>query len=138
MIKCRCYLVANHLPECRKTCAALQRYVLDKGRVTLASGAVEVVPKDAPLASGATLNVPATAAPGATIAVSWTGGSDSSGQRVSLAKAGAADFTWIAVAAANADKSLQFTLPVEPGRYEIRYLDISNMKVPGRAIVQVE
>lgn len=113
------------------------RYVLDKGKVTLASQTIEVVGADAALSSGASLQAPAEAAPGDTITVTWTGGADSEDQRVSLAKADAADFTWIEVHPANADKSLQFTIPDEPGRYEIRYLDISNMKVLGRAIVTV-
>src|SRR5699024_5977255 len=104
------------------------RYVLDQDNVTLASTQVEVVPADAALSAGANLEVPAQATPGATITVTWTGGGDGDDQRISLAKADAADFTWIEVHAANADKSLQFTMPDESGRYEVRYLDVSNMK----------
>jgi Ca-activated chloride channel family protein len=105
---------------------------------TLASTSVEVVAEDATLDSGAGLSAPASAAPGEAITVSWTGGSDSGDQRVALAKAGAADFTWIEVHKVGDAQSQQFTMPDEPGRYEIRYLDVSNTQVLGKAIVEVK
>ncbi|WP_458791235.1 vWA domain-containing protein [Yoonia sp. MH D7] len=48
------------------------RYVLEVGKRTLASAPLEVVGADAPLDDGAGLSVPATAAPGETITVTWT------------------------------------------------------------------
>ncbi len=113
------------------------RYVLDEGGRTLASHNLEVVAANAPLDEGAGLKVPAQAAAGQTITVSWVGGSDGKDQRIALAKADQADFSWIAAHKIGADKTLELTLPAEPGRYEVRYLDISGRKVVGRAFVEV-
>ncbi|NYT62464.1 VWA domain-containing protein [Alcaligenaceae bacterium] len=114
------------------------RYTLNAGGKTVASAPVEVVAETAALDSGAGLQAPANAKPGASITVSWSGGSDSKDQRIVLAKADAADFTWIAAHKVGDDKSQQLTLPDEPGRYEVRYLDVSNTTVLGRAIVEVK
>ncbi|MGB3391367.1 MAG: VWA domain-containing protein [Pseudaminobacter sp.] len=114
------------------------RYILNKGGRVLASAPLEVVAADAPLDDGAGLDVPATARPGDVITVSWTGGSDSADQRISLAGADQLDFSWIATHKVGADKTLQLTMPEEAGTYEVRYLDISGRKVLGRAIVEVK
>ena len=114
------------------------RYVLSQGGKTLAHAPVEVLAEDATLDFGAGLQAPAKARPGETITVSWSGGSDGKDQRVTLAKADAADFTWIAAHKVGEQKSQSFTLPDEAGRYEVRYLDVSNTAVLGRAIVEVK
>ncbi|MCI2393934.1 hypothetical protein MN186_05550, partial [Aliiroseovarius sp. N1F302] len=114
------------------------RYVLENGRRMLASTPLEVVGEDAPLDVGAGLSVPKTAAPGETITVTWTGGSDSADQRISLAGKEQADFGWIAVFAIGEAKTMDIIMSEKPGLYEIRYLDISAKQVLGRAVVEVK
>ncbi len=114
------------------------RYVLREGARTLASHDLEVVAEDAPLDDGAGLSAPAQAGVGEIITVAWSGGADSADQRIALARADQADFSWIVAHKAGADKTLQLTMPQEAGTYEVRYLDISGRKVLGRAIVEVK
>ena len=114
------------------------RYVLDEGGRTLASHNLEVVAADAALDLGAGLKVPSRAAAGATITATWSGGSDGADQRIALAKVDQADFSWIDAHKVGADKSQTLKMPDEPGRYEVRYLDVSGRTVLGRAIVVVE
>ena len=114
------------------------RYVLNEGARTLASHDLEVVQADAPLDDGAGLSVPAKAGPGETVTVSWTGGSDGADQRIALARADQADFSWIAAHRVGTEKTLDLKMPAEPGSYEIRFLDVSGRKVLGRAMVRVE
>ena len=114
------------------------RYVLQEGARTVSSRILEVVGADAPLDDGAGLVVPSQAGPGETIAVSWSGSADSADQRISLARADQADFSWIEAHRIGEETALELTMPNEPGRYEIRYLDISGQAVLGRAIVEVE
>ncbi len=114
------------------------RYVLREGAVTLARHNLEVVDADAPLDDGAGLSAPAEAGAGETITVSWTGGSDGADERIALARADQADFSWIAAHPVNAQTTLDLTMPDEPGRYEVRYLDITGRTVLGRAIVEVK
>src|SRR5690606_29169997 len=71
------------------------RYVLHEGARTLASQDLEVVAADAPLDDGAGLSVPPKATAGQTITVSWRGGGDSADQRIALARADQADFSWV-------------------------------------------
>ena len=113
------------------------RYVLDEGSRTLASSPVEVVAADAPLDDGAGLSVPATAAPGETVTVSWTIEADDADRRVALARADAPDFTWISAHRVGAEQETEITLPNEPGKYEVRFLDISSQSVLGRAMIAV-
>ncbi|AVX06107.1 hypothetical protein MXMO3_03604 (plasmid) [Maritalea myrionectae] len=114
------------------------RYVLREGRVVLARDRVEVVDADAPLDEGAGLSVPEQAAPGKIISVSWTGGSESEDQRISLARVDQADFSWIEAKPAGVEQAVQFTMPDDPGNYEVRYLDLSEGIVLGRAVVKVQ
>nr|WP_309504026.1 VWA domain-containing protein [uncultured Roseovarius sp.] len=114
------------------------RYILDVGSKTLASTPLEVVAADAPLDEGARLTVPATAAPGKTITVTWAGGSDSNDQRISLAEKDQADFGGIAVFAIGEEKFMDIMTPDDPGLYEIRFLDVSNRVILGRAVVEVK
>ncbi|WP_099826500.1 VWA domain-containing protein [Oceaniglobus indicus] len=114
------------------------RYVLENGRRTLASAPLEVVDADAPLDQGAALSVPERAAPGATITVTWTGGSDSDDQRLSIARKDQPDFSWISVHKIGAQTSMELALPDEPGTYEVRFLDITGRAVLGRSVVEVE
>ncbi|WP_272010380.1 VWA domain-containing protein [Roseovarius sp. ZX-A-9] len=114
------------------------RYILDVGSKTLASTPLEVVAADAPLDEGARLTVPATAAPGKTITVTWAGGSDSNDQRISLAEKDQADFGWITVFAIGEEKFMDIMMPDDPGLYEIRFLDVSNRVILGRAVVEVK
>jgi Ca-activated chloride channel homolog len=114
------------------------RYVLQEGASTVASLMLEVVGADAPLDDGAGLVVPSQASPGETITVSWSGSADSADQRISLARADQADFSWIEAHRIGEQTTLELTMPDEPGRYEVRYLDIGGQTVLGRAIVEVE
>ncbi len=114
------------------------RYVLEGTNGVMARQVVEVLAADAPMDDGAGLVVPATATPGQTITVTWSGGSDSADQRVTLARADQADFTWITVESAIGRNSLKMTLPDEPGTYEVRYLDIAAGAVLGRSIIEVQ
>ncbi len=114
------------------------RSVLREGARTLASHDLEVVAEDAPLDDGAGLSAPAQAGVGEIITVAWSGGADSADQRIALARADQADFSWIVAHKVGADKTLQLTMPQEAGSYEVRYLDISGRKVLGRAIVEVK
>jgi Ca-activated chloride channel family protein len=114
------------------------RYVLREGARTLASHALEVVDADATLDDGAGLSAPSRASVGETITVSWSGGAYSADQRIALARADQADFSWIAAHKVEPATSLDLTMPNEAGRYEVRYLDVSGRKVLGRAIVEVE
>jgi Ca-activated chloride channel family protein len=114
------------------------RYVLQEGARTVSSRTLEVVGTDAPLDDGAGLVVPSQVSTGETITVSWTGSVDSADQRISLARADQADFSWIEAHRIGEETTLELTMPNEPGRYEVRYLDIGGQAVLGRAIVEVE
>ena len=113
------------------------RYVLDEGSKTLASSPVEVVAADAPLDDGAGLSVPASAAPGETISVSWSIAPEDADRRVTLAASDAPDFTWISAHPVGPETETDITLPAEPGQYEVRFLDLGRQEVLGRAIIAV-
>ncbi|GAB5429848.1 MAG: hypothetical protein Devi2KO_33070 [Devosia indica] len=113
------------------------RYVLDEGSKTLAASPMEVVAADAPLDDGAGLVVPASAAPGETISVSWTIVPEDADRRVTLAASDAPDFTWISAHPVGPETETDITLPTEPGQYEVRFLDLSRQEVLGRAIIAV-
>src|SRR5690606_25654378 len=100
------------------------RYVLNEGQITLAMASLEVVGADAPLDEGAGLSVPETAARGGTITVSWTGESDSTDQRIAVARKDQPDFSWITVQKVGAERTMDLTMPDEPGLYEVRFLDV--------------
>ncbi len=114
------------------------RYVLDEGRVTLASAMLEVVVSNAPIDHGAGLSAPTEATPGSTITVTWTGGGEGADQRITLAGRDQTDFGWISAQKIAAEKSIEITLPNEPGLYEVRFLDLTNQAVLGRSVVEVK
>jgi len=114
------------------------RYVLQEGRRTMASHALEVVDANAPLDDGAALSAPEQASAGETVTISWAGGTDSADQRISLARADQADFSWISAQKVGTESTMELKMPDEPGRYEVRFLDVSGRQVLGRAIVEVE
>lgn len=114
------------------------RYVLREGGRVLARQTVEVLPQDAALNTGATLVAPDSAAPGATVEVSWTVESDSADQRITVARGDQAIFTWISADKIIDDGPLQVTLPNDPGVYEIRFLDVSKQEVLSRHVIKVE
>lgn len=114
------------------------RYVLQEDSRTVSSRMLEVVGADAPLDDGVGLVVPAQASPGETIIVSWSHAAESADQRVSIARADQADFSWIEAHRVGKETTLELTMPNEPGRYEVRYLDIGGQAVLGRAFVEVE
>src|SRR5699024_2951657 len=90
------------------------RYMLNKGRATLASTSLEVVDEEAALDSGGIgLQVPETVSAGDTITATWSGSGDGDDQRVTLAQVGQSDFTWIEAHKVDDDKQQQFTLPDE-------------------------
>ena len=114
------------------------RYILNEGARTLASAPLEVVPEHAPMDAGAGLSAPETAAPGAPITVSWTGGGSGADQRISLARKDQPDFAWITAQKVTEAKSLTLNMPEQPGLYEVRFLDISEQELLGRSVVEVK
>lgn len=118
------------------------RYLLKDNSRVLARRTVEVLPADAALNTGATLSAPASAAAGSVIDVSWSVDSDSADQRITLAKADQAIFTWVEavkIPQSTADApSVQITLPDAPGIYELRFLDVSAQAVLARQVITVE
>ncbi|MBI6630666.1 hypothetical protein, partial [Pontibaca salina] len=114
------------------------RYILATGNKTLASAPLEVVDADAPLDDGAGLSVPATAAPGEVITVTWSGMVDSADQRIALARSNQPDFSWISAQAVGDAKTMDLKMPDEAGYFEVRYLDVSGRQVLGRSIVEVK
>ena len=59
-------------------------------------------------------------------------------QRITVARADQAIFTWISATKITGDPPLSITLPDAPGVYEIRLLDVSNQAVLTRKVVKVE
>ncbi|WP_417270628.1 VWA domain-containing protein [Celeribacter sp.] len=114
------------------------RYVLDQGNKTLASASLEVVGADAPLDDGAGLSAPETASTGEVITVTWTGGGEGADQRIALARKDQPDFSWISAQKVGEGKSMELTMPDEPGLYEVRYLDITGRELLGRSVVEVK
>ncbi|MCK9564351.1 MAG: PPC domain-containing protein, partial [Bacteroidales bacterium] len=114
------------------------RFQMEQAGRVLARQAMEVLAADAALDEGAGLVVPTTGKAGSTISVSWTGGADSADQRIALARADQADFTWISAASAIERNTLEIALPAEPGTYEIRYLDVTGRAVLGRSLIEVQ
>lgn len=114
------------------------RYMLREGSRVLARQSVEVLAADAQLNTGGELSAPDTAAPGATIEVSWSVDSDSADQRITLARGDQAIFTWISAEKITAAPPLSITLPNEPGVYEIRFLDLTNKAVLSRKAIEVK
>lgn len=113
------------------------RYHLDQGDRVMARRPIEVLAADAPMDAGADLIVPASARPGESIVVRWTGGGDSKDLRIAIARADQSDFSWISFASAVGTDRLDIAMPESPGTYEIRYLDISARAVLGRALIEV-
>ncbi|MDD7973399.1 hypothetical protein [Roseinatronobacter alkalisoli] len=113
------------------------RYVLDEGRVTLGRHIFEVLDATATLGDDVLLEVPQTAAPGATITITWSGNETGINQRIALARADQALFTWIAAEPAEERSEVTFTLPADPGFYEIRYLDFDTQEALSRATIDV-
>ena len=113
------------------------RYILNEGGKTLASTPLEVLAEDAPMDAGAGLTVPQSATRGEVITVSWTGGTVGSDQRISLARKDQPDFAWITAQRIGEAKSMQLTMPDQPGLYEVRFLDISAQQLLGRSVVEV-
>ncbi|MBJ2153186.1 VWA domain-containing protein [Paracoccus sp. IB05] len=114
------------------------RYHLDIDNRVMARHPFEVLAADAALDDGAGLVAPATAKPGETITVTWTASQDGRDQRVALARADQADFSWISATSSVEGNSLDLTLPDSPGTYELRFLDLTDRKVLGRSIIEVQ
>ncbi|SMH39999.1 hypothetical protein, partial [Maritimibacter sp. HL-12] len=114
------------------------RYVLDEGGRTLARQTIEVLAADAPLQDGASLEAPDAAAAGATIEVGWSAANRSDDQRITIARADQAIFTWLTAVKIESDAPVSLSLPDEPGTYELRFLDIPAQKVLARRIIEVQ
>ena len=112
--------------------------MLNEGKKTIASAPLEVVAADAPLDDGAGLSVPTEAQVGEEITVSWSGTSNSTDQRVSVARTDQPDFSWITVQAVGDQKSMNLTMPDKAGFYEVRFLDIKGRKLLGRSVIEVK
>jgi len=113
------------------------RYVLNEGAKTLGRKPLEVRRSDAPMDDGAGLTVPASAVPGETVTITWTGGGAGTDERIALARKEQPDFTWLMAIKATDAKTLNLQMPQEPGLYEIRFLDLGGPSVLGRAVVEV-
>ena len=113
------------------------RYILDEGQVTLGRHLFEVVDAMATLGDGVSLTVPEAATPGETITVTWSGGTDGANQRIALARSDQALFTWITAEPIEELSEITFTLPDEPGFYEVRFLDLSAQDALSRARIEV-
>ena len=113
------------------------RYILDEGRITLGQHTFEVVDAMAALGDGVMLTVPETATPGASITVTWSGSTDGADQRIALARADQALFTWISAEPIEELIEVTFTMPEEPGYYEIRFLDLNAQDVLSSARIEV-
>ena len=114
------------------------RYHLERENRVMARYPVEVLAADAPMDDGAGLEVPKAGKPGATITATWSSGLETGDRRVAFARADQADFSWISAESISGRDSLEITLPEAPGRYEVRFLDITNRKVLGRSIIEVK
>jgi Ca-activated chloride channel family protein len=114
------------------------RYVLDEGRRTLASQPIEVLAADAALEQGASLDAPDSAAAGSTITVGWEVEAESADQRITIARADQAIFTWETAVRLEGQSPLEITLPDDPGGYELRLLDLVEQEVLARKPIQVE
>lgn len=114
------------------------RYGLEEGRRTLASQPIEVLAEDAPLERGAALDAPDSGAAGSTITVEWSVDSTSADQRVSIARADRAIFTWVSVYSLDEGLPLEIALPDEPGDYELRLLDVTEQDVLARGMIWVD
>jgi len=114
------------------------RYILREGGRVLASNMIEVLPADAQLQSGATIEAPETAAAGSTIDVGFTTASTSADRRITLARADQAIFTWVNAVKIDDEASVRLTLPDTPGTFELRFLDVTEQEVLARKIITVE
>ena len=114
------------------------RYMLNEGRRVMARHTVEILAADAPLSSGASLSAPDSAAAGSQIEVGWSVDSTSADQRITLARADQAIFTWLSATKVDGPPPLSITLPDEPGSYELRFLDVTNQSVLARKVLVVE
>lgn len=114
------------------------RYQLREGNRVLARQAVEVLPSNAALDTGATLEAPDTAPPGSRIVVAWASDSTSADQRITLARGEQPIFTWIEAFKITGDAPIELILPDQTGVYELRLLDVSNQKVLSRRVIKVE
>lgn len=113
------------------------RYVLDKGRIKLASAFLDIVDKDAaPDTGDIGLGSTRNRFPGDMITVTWSGSGYGDDQRVALASVAQSDFTWIDAHMVGDEKRQHFTLPDETGNYEVPYFDISNTQVVSRTIIK--
>lgn len=114
------------------------RYVLNEGRRVMANTQIEVLAADAPLEQGARLSAPDTAAPGESIAVDWSVETESDDQRLTVAGADQAIFTWVTAVRLEGRSPVEITLPEEPGTYELRLLDVTEQEVLARRMIRVD
>ncbi|HZJ94181.1 MAG TPA: VWA domain-containing protein [Thiopseudomonas sp.] len=114
------------------------RYIMDAGHKTLATAPLEVVAATASLDAGVGLSVPASAAVGEVIEVTWTHSDPSKDQRIALARSSQADFTWISAQSIAEENSIALTMPEQKGFYEVRFIDISEREVLARSIIEVK
>ena len=80
----------------------------------------------------------ATALAGAMIEVGCSVAETSAVQRITLAKANQAIFTWITAVPAAGGLPLSMPVPAEPGACELRFLDATNREVPARRVITVD
>ncbi len=113
------------------------RYILEAGRAVLDSHVFEVLDARAALEAGVSISAPDRAAPGETVTVTWTGGSDGSDRRITLARADQAIFTWVEAQRIEDETEATFTLPAQPGFFEFRYLDVSAQEVLSRTPIEI-
>ncbi len=114
------------------------RYILKEGTRVLARQTVDVVAEDAALNDGAQINAPDSAAIGSTISVTWNVDTETPDQRLTLANPDQAIFTWITSQKMNGVTEVEMKMPDQPGRYELRILDVSGQAVLAQKMITVE
>ncbi|MGV8942254.1 MAG: vWA domain-containing protein, partial [Lysobacter sp.] len=104
------------------------RYVQEQGHKVLARETITTTPVKA------SLDIPATAAAGSPLKVTWTG-PDYASDYITVAKPDAADSRYENYTRTAKGKPLTLVLPVEAGTYEVRYVQEQGHKVLARETI---
>ena len=91
------------------------RYILNQGKLTLASTPISITETEV------SLSAPETAELGSTIKVEWEG-PDANSDYIAIFPAGDEDARYTSYTFTNAGSPLKLLMPNEPGDYEIRYI----------------
>lgn len=106
------------------------RYILSEGPRILTAVPIEVT------AVSASITVPPSADAGALLPVEWTG-PDNARDFVTVARPDAADGAYEGYTYTREGNPLELQMPVEPGPYEIRYIQATGKRALARASIRV-